>query len=84
MRKQEEHLTAGKAAFWDVVELYRRMFLVIGVLLCCNLFYYAVWSYCVPNFFCKEAIKNAKVRHGAAGTRALGILRVRFMQLRES
>ncbi len=61
--KQDEHLTAGKAAFWDVVELYRRMWIVIAVLLLCNLFYYGAWSYCVPNLFCKEAIKNARVRH---------------------
>lgn len=65
VKRQDEHLTAGKAAFWDVVELYKRMCRAIVPLLLCNLLYYAMWSYCVPNLFCQDAIRNARVRMDA-------------------
>lgn len=61
VQKQDEHLTAGKEAFRDVVELYKRMLRAIIPLLLCNLLYYAAWSYCVPSLFCRPAIKNARV-----------------------
>jgi hypothetical protein len=63
IEKQAEHLTAGKSAVWDVVELYKRMCRAIVPLVLCNLLYYAMWSYCVPNLFCKTAIKNSRVGH---------------------
>ena len=61
VEKQCEHLTAGKSAFWDIMELYRRMCRTIVPLVLCNLLYYAMWSYCVPNLFCESAIKGSRV-----------------------
>lgn len=61
VEKQCEHLTAGKLAFWNIMELYRRMCRTIVPLVLCNLLYYAMWSYCVPNLFCESAIKGSRV-----------------------
>lgn len=61
VEKQCEHLTAGKSAFWDILELYKRMCRTIVPLVLCNLLYYAMWSYCVPNLFCESAIKGSRV-----------------------
>lgn len=56
-----ENRTAGKAAVWSVLEFYRRMWLVIGVIVPMCFAIYAAWSYLIPNYLCIDPIKLAKV-----------------------
>lgn len=60
--KADQSRTAGRAAIMQIAEFYRRMWLIIGVTVMVAFGYYSAWSYLVPNYLCREEIKNARVQ----------------------
>ncbi len=60
--KADQSRTAGRAAIMQIAEFYRRIWLIIGVTVLMAFGYYSAWSYLVPNYLCREEIKNARVK----------------------